>query len=189
MGNNGHGSTTLTTSVKATAKTVLALPTLEELRRAYEEGLPQTLLSGVQVLMRPVQPDKLLMSGKLPDILTPLVMGMMFAKEKAADETIFPDEVDNPIDAYLTKQRQDAKDAIAFIQSVDVVCEAALVDPSIIPYLGLQDRLWIFRLAWMPVEVLSRFRLQPARDVEAGDSGDGEPQQTEPDAAVDSATV
>jgi hypothetical protein len=180
-GSNGH--------VNAPLKAVLSLPTIEELRRAYEEGLPQMLLSGLEVYMRPVQPDKLLMSGKVPDILTPLVMGMMFAKEKAADETVFPDEVDNPVDAYLNRQRQEAKDAIEFIKSVDVVCEAALVQPDIVPYLSLQDRLWIFRLAWMPVEVLRNFRLQPARTMEAGDSSGTEPQQTEPDVAVDSATV
>lgn len=176
-GSNGH----------VDAPDALKLPTIEELRRAYEEGIPQRLLSGLEVQMRPVQPDKLLMSGKVPDILTPLVMGMMFAKEEPVDATVFPDEADDldPINVYLTKQRQEAKDAIEFIKSVDVVCEAALVDPSIVPYLSLQDRLWLFRLAWTPVEVLRYFRLQPARTVEAGDGGGTEPQQAEPDVAVD----
>lgn len=180
-GSNGH--------VDTTASAVLKLPTLEELRRAYQEGLPQTLLSGIEVYMRPVQPDKLLMSGKVPDILTPLVMGMMFAKEKDADDTVFPDEVDNPVDAYLNKQRQEAKDAIEFVKSVDVVCEAALVEPDIVPYLSLSDRLWIFRLAWMPVEVLRNFRLGQTATVEAGDGGGTEPQQAEPDVTVDQQPV
>lgn len=177
---NGH--------VDAPLKEVLKLPTIEDLRRAYEEGLPQTLLSGLEVQMRPVQADKLLMSGKVPDILTPLVMGMMFAKEQPEDETVFPDEIDDPVNAYLNKQRQEAKDAISFIQSVDVVCEAALVDPSIVPYLSLRDRMWIFKLAFYPVEVLSNFRLKPARDVAAGNDSAGDAQQAEPVATVDNGT-
>lgn len=175
-GSNGHSD----------AQNVLKLPTIEELRRAYEEGLPQTLLSGLEVLMRPVQPDRLLMSGKVPDILTPLVMGMMFAKEPPADETVFPDEVEDPVNAYLNKEREKAQDAIEFIKSVDVVCEAALVEPDIVPYLSLADRLWIFKLAWMPAEVLSTFRLQSKRDVESSDDSAGEPLQAEQPLAVDS---
>lgn len=178
-GSNGHA--------KTTARDILKLPTIAELKRAYDEGLPQTLLSGIEVQMRPVQPDKLLMSGKVPDILTPLVMGMMFAKEKDGD-TVFPDEVKDPITYYLTKEREKAQEAVEFIKSVDVVCEAALVDPSLVPYLTLADRMWIFRLAFMPVEVLATFRHQPQANVEVGNDGAGEPQQAEPIAAVDSGT-
>lgn len=176
-GTNGH--------VETTAKAILKLPTIEELKRAYDEGLPQTLLSGLEVQMRPVKPDTLLMSGKVPDILTPLVMGMMFAKEKE-DETVFPDEVKDPIMHYLSKEREKAQEAVEFIKSVDVVCEAALVDPSLVPYLSLADRLWIFRLAFMPVEVLATFRHQQTANVETGNDSAGEPQQAEPVAALDS---
>lgn len=178
-GSNGHVDTPI--------RTVLKLPTIDELKRAYDEGLPQTLLSGLEVQMRPVQPDKLLLSGKVPDILTPLVMGMMFAREKE-DDTVFPDEVKDPITHYLTREREKAQEAMEFIKSVDVVCEAALVDASIVPYLTLPDRMWIFRLAFMPVEVLATFRHQPQANVETGDDSAGEPQQAEPVATVDSAT-
>lgn len=145
------------------------LPTLDELKRAYDEGLPQTLLSGLEVVIRPVRADRLLMSGNVPDILTPLVLRMMFPKEDVVDATTFPDEADDvdPITRFLTKQREQAQEAMEFVRAVDVVCQAALLDPSVLPYLSLADRMWIFRLAFMPAEVLSTFRLQPARDVEA----------------------
>ena len=177
-GSNGH--------VDTTAQAVLKLPTIEELRRAYEEGIPQTLLSGMQVQIRPVRPDKLLMAGKVPDILTPVVMAMLFPKEE--EQEPFPDEIRDPVNHFLVKERKRADEAVEFIKAVDVVCEAAVVDPAIVPYLSIADRMWIFRLAWMPVEVLSNFRLQPQRDVEAGDDSPGEPQQAEPTAAVDRAT-
>lgn len=161
------------------------LPTIEELRRAYDEGLPQTLLSGIEVYMRPVRPDKLLASGKVPDILTPLVMNMMFPPDKVEDDVVFPDEVNS----FLGKPRDKTAEAIEFVKAVDVVCEAALIDATAVPYLSLSDRLWIFKLAFMPVEVLSTFRLQPKRDVGVGDSSTGEPQPPERDDAGDSGTV
>lgn len=146
---------------------VLKLPTIEELRRAYEEGIPQRLFSGIEVQMRPVRLDKLLMSGNVPDILTPLVMrGLFPASDAEADR--FPDE----INTFIGQKRDKQKEAVDFIRAVDVVCEAALIDPSVVPYLSLSDRLWIFRLAFLPAEVLSRFRLQPQADVV--DVGEGD---------------
>lgn len=161
------------------------LPTIEELRRAYEEGLPQRLLSGIEVKMRPVQADKLLMSGKVPDILTPLVMNMLFPPKQAepGPET-FPDEIGD----YIAKPRDDTKEALEFIRSVDVVCEAALIDPTIVPYLSLGDRLWIFRLAFYPAEVLSTFRLEPTPNVGLTPDEPGDAHATEPDIALDSHT-
>jgi hypothetical protein len=143
------------------------IPTVEELKRAYDEGTPQTLLSGLQVQMRSVRPELLLRSGKLPDILTPIVLKTLY--ESATEE----------LDAYLFDQREQAEDALKMIEGVDAVCEQALVDPSIVPYLSLNDRMWIFKLAFMPAEVLSRFRLGQTRDVEVGADGEGDEQPTE----------
>lgn len=158
------------------------VPTIEELRRAYEEGIPQTLLSGIQVKMRPVQPDKLLAAGTVPDILTPLVMRMIFPPPEA--EVHFPDEVNT----FLSQERKKAADTVEFVRAVDVVCAASLVDPSVVPYLPLSDRMWIFKLAFLPVEVLSRFRLKSTRDVGAVPDEQGDEQPTEPGAAVDRVT-
>lgn len=146
------------------------MPTIAELRRMYDEGYEQPLLSGVTVHMRPVQPDQLLMSGSIPDILTPLVLKMMHPAEEEA--FLFPDEVQN----FIDKPRDDAKDAVEFIKAVNHVCEAALVDPSIVPYLSLSDRMWVFKLAFYPAEVLSTFRYTPPGDVEAVPNGDQDAQ-------------
>jgi hypothetical protein len=137
--------------------------------------------------MRPVRPDTLIMSGKIPDILTPLVMGMLFVPKQQED--VFPDEIDDPVMDYIKKQREDVKEAQEFIRSIDVVCEAALIDPSIIAYLSLAERIWVFKMAFLPAAVLSRFRYKPARDVEAMDDEQEQQQQAERDDAGDGIAV
>lgn len=161
------------------------LPTIDELRKAYEEGLEQTLLSGVQVIMRPVRADMLLASGKVPDILRPLIMNMLFPVKKEVPPDTFPDEVGD----YLAQPRDETKETLDFIESVNVVCEAALIDPSIVPYLSLSDRMWVFKLAFMPVAVLSRFRIRPKRDVDTVEGEQGQSQPTERDDARDRVIV
>lgn len=156
---------------------VVKVPTIEELRRAYEEGLPQTLLSGVQVLMRPLQPDKLLELGNIPDILTPIML-----KGLRGDVT-------QELNAFLMDKRDNMAETMEMVKAVNAVCKAALVDPSITDLLTLSDRMWIFKLAFMPAEVLSTFRLQPRRDVEDLDDKQGQPLQTEPVDASDGIAV
>lgn len=182
-GTNGHINTPI--------KEVLKLPTIEELKRAYDDGLPQTLFSGVEVLLHPLQPEKLLMADDVPNPLTQLVMTMLFPlpKPEAGPET-FPDEAPaNPVDEFLSQQRQRVEDIKEFVKAVDIVCAAVLIDPSIVPYLSLSDRMWLFRLAWMPVEVLRYFRLEPAQDVGVVADGAGHELPTEQPAAVDAAVV
>jgi hypothetical protein len=69
-----------------------------------------------------------------------------------------------------------------------VVDNPSAEDEIAISELSLSDRMWIFKLAFMPAEVLSRFRYEPARDVEAMDDEQEQPQQTEPDAIPDQQT-
>jgi len=153
--------------------------TVDELRRIYDEGIPIRSLSGLVIQVRPVRIDRLLMEGKVPDILTPLVMRMMFGKKP--DDVEFPDEISDPVTHYVTRQRAEAADAVAFMQSVDVVCEAALVDASVLPYLDIVDRLWVFKMALLRAEVLSTFRHEPQRDVEAVSDQQADAQPTQPD--------
>lgn len=156
------------------------------LRRAREEGVPQLLLSGIVVRMRSVTPDMLLKTGRIPDVLTPLVMKMLFPP-KEEDNYRFPDEVDN----FVFTQRDEQAETLEMIRSVDYVVKAALVYPRVVDKptqedeiavedLELRDRFWIFRLALMPAEVLSTFRLQPQGDVEAVADEQGDKQQAEP---------
>ena len=135
-------------------------PTIEELRRIYEEGIEQTLISGVTVRMHPVQLDKLLEAGDIPDVLSSLILRALY------------EDVREEIDSFVMTPQTDKAKAVDVIRSVDAVCRSVLIHPSIVAYLSLTDRLWLFKLAFMPAEVLSRFRHQPAGDVDAVDEGE-----------------
>jgi hypothetical protein len=76
------------------------------------------------------------------------------------------------------------------IESINYVCKAALLYPKVVDTpkaedeiavteLSLSDRMWIFKLAFMPAEVLSRFRYEPSRDVEDSADGGTDVQQAE----------
>lgn len=143
------------------------VPTIEELKRAYDEGIPQTLISGIEVKMRAVRPDVLLRAGTLPDILTPIVIKSLY------------EDVSEKLDAYLFTERDEVQETLDMVRGVDAVCAAALIDPSVVPYLDLSDRMWIFKLAFMPAAVLSTFRYEPNRDVEGAPDGKGNEQPTE----------
>lgn len=144
-------------------------PTIEQLRRIHEEGVEQTLLSGIPVMMRPVRIEVLLASGHVPDILTPLML-------KGLYENINDDLTD-----FVAKPRDGKEETLEMLRSVDAVCAASLVDPSIVPYLELPDRMWIFKLAFQPAEVLSSFRLRPEGDVVSVDEGEQVPQAAQRD--------
>lgn len=144
-----------------------AVPTVEELKRAYDEGLEQELISGVKVKMHSVRIEDLLRKGNLPDILTPIVIKTLF------------EDTHKERDAYLFAPRQESEDTLKMIAGVDAVCEAALIDPSVVPYLSLSDRMWIFKLAFMPAAVLSTFRFRQEGDVETEGDSEGFAQPTE----------
>lgn len=148
-------------------------------KRIIQEGIEQPLLSGLVVRMRPVQPDTLLRSGRVPDLLTPLVIKSLY------------ESVREELDAFVFEPRKQTEETLQMIESVNVVVEAALVYPRVvakptaddeiaIDELSLSDRMWIFRLAFMPAELLSRFRYEPPRDVEAVADEQGDAQQAEP---------
>lgn len=142
-------------------------PTIEELKRAYDEGELIPLISGIPVQMRSVRPEVLLRSGKLPNILTPIIIKMLY------------EDVSEKLDAYLFTERDEAAETLEMIAGVDAVCEAALLDSSIVPYLSLSDRMWVFKLALLPAAVLSTFRQQQDGNVDGAPDGEGNVQPTE----------
>lgn len=163
-GTNGNGNVEVTPAA--------------EFRRMREEGVPQTLLSGRKVRLRTVTPDRLLRSGKVPDILTPLVTKMLF--EDVANEEL---------NAFIAPRQQQAQN-LEMIESLNIVCQAGMLYPRIvddpqaedeisIDDLSLADRGWVFKLVFQPAEVLSRFRLESLGDVEAGPDGGGDEQPSE----------
>jgi hypothetical protein len=134
-------------------------PTIAELIRIHEEGIPQTLLSGVEVRMRPARLDVLLESGDIPDILTPMLI-------KGLYESIAED-----VNDFAMEPQQNKKEIIERIRAMDAVGRSVLIEPDQIQYLSLGDRMWLFKLAFMPAEVLSRFRLQSAALVDDAQQG------------------
>lgn len=146
------------------------LPTLDELRRIFDEGVEQVLISGSKVQMRPVRPDQLIASGiQIPDPLMPIMLKGIFQ------------DIRQDLDDYISPDKEK-ENIVEWLRSIDVVCQASLVDPSLVPYLSLTDKLWIFRLAFLPAEALATFRWQPPRDVDAASDEQGDGDTPEPTA-------
>lgn len=135
------------------------------LRAVREQGVLQELPSGIVVRMRPVKPAHLLRLGKIPDVLTPLVLKVLYGQAQQRDFNDF---------LSLREQRDEA---LAVVESVRVVCTAALVEPRIvddpqaddeihIDDLDAADQAWIFNLAFLEAKELRSFRRGQAPDVE-----------------------
>jgi len=101
--------------------------------------------------------DRLAAAGKIPDFLTPMVYKLTFHQLGAPEPEFKSDE--------------------EFIELVNIVAPAALLEPRIVENpqspdeialddLDFGDRTAIYMLAKQPLEVLHRFRLQQAGDVE-----------------------
>lgn len=135
---------------------------LDERRAIFDEGVPILLPSGVDVLLRPVTPETLLRAGKIPDTVTPILLKALYEPLNAQKE----------LDAFVQEPRQSAEETLAMLTAIGVVCEAALVDASQLPYLSFQDKGFIFRMAFLPAEVLSRFRAKSGGTVGRVDDGD-----------------
>lgn len=149
-----------------------------EWRKQREEGIPVKLPFGKKlVYLRTVRPDHLLMLGSIPDVLTALVVDLVYGTAK-------PDDVDKFIE-----KKESAADALAMLESLRVVCEAAMVKPRVVAEpladdeiriddIEIADRGYIFRLVFMPSDALSRFRYQPPADVDVVADGQRDEQQT-----------
>lgn len=156
--------------------TKTAKPTpASEFRQMREQGVLQTLPSGRAVRLRTVTPDRLLRLGKIPDILTTLVVRM-----------VYEDVPNDDLNTFLVA-KEKVTDALEVVESLRVVCEAGLLEPSIGPGddqisiddLTLAERGWIFKLVFQSAEVLTRFRLEQTPDVAALPDGEGDEQPTE----------
>lgn len=118
-------------------------------------------LSGLNVEVGRVHLDALLLSGKIPDVLTPVVADMLWStigQGQGKEEEI-----------------QGTKD---FFALVNIVVKASLVSPRVVDTptaddeisvddIEFGDRLIIFQLARQPATVLFRFRQEQVADVDA----------------------
>jgi hypothetical protein len=149
-----------------------------EWRKNREQGeLIQLPFSGRLVRLRTVKPDMLLRQGKIPQVLTTLVINM-----------IYDQGPDNQFEAFLSPQ-ETAEEAMAMLESLRVVCTAGLIAPKVVENpqtddeisiddIELSDRGYIFRLVFAPAEALSRFRAKSPSDVDVVANGAGDPQPT-----------
>lgn len=159
--------------------TAANLTPAKEMRWLREEGAFVRLpVSGWVVKMRTVTPDRLLRLGNMPDTLTSFVVNMVYGKlsKDAVFEFLAP--------------KEKAEEAAAMLESLRVVCEAALVYPRLvlepvaddeisIDDLEVADRGWIFRLAFASAEALYPFRHEPPPALERLAELEAVPQATE----------
>lgn len=149
-------------------------------RQPRTEGYLKELPSGAVARLRPVSPDQLIVAGEVPDILTPLVLKMLFQGSDGSELT-----------KLVTSNEESLTHARGTMTLINAVCRAAFVQPRIVAEpatddeisiddVTVLDRYFVFQLATQPAEVLRDFRLSPeTTDVATvpDGEGDGEPAQ------------
>lgn len=128
----------------------------KEWRRVREEGVVLTLSSGKVVRLRPVQLDRMLMRGEIPDMLTPIAASLLWEDETATERS----------------DKDKYTNLVKYTELMDVIISAALIEPKLalsgepkedeitLEDIELQDRIEIMQLALQSTEVLKKFRQQ-----------------------------
>ncbi len=143
-----------------------------EWRKAREEGYVVTLPSGHVARLRPVALDVLIISGKLPDLLTPLAAKSLWIETDG-------EEIAN-----------EAEKAKGYAELINIIVPAAMVEPRVVDDptgddeisledIDFADKAAIYQLATQPAEVLRRFRDKQKRNVAAVSDGQGDGTATE----------
>lgn len=150
----------------------------KEWRQNREKGeLIQLPFSGRFVRIRTVRPDSLIRLGKIPNVLTTLVLNMIYDRGE-----------EDKFEQFLTSA-ESREEALEMLESLRIVCVASMIEPKIVENpqkddeiaiddLDLGDRSYIFRLAFVPAEALSTFRAKSPSDVAVVANGEGDPQPT-----------
>jgi hypothetical protein len=152
---------------KTEKKKELTGPELLKLMRT--EGIEQ-LLPGTErvVHVRSIDAPAMLREGKMPDILTPLLI-----------RSVYQDLDDDELRRFLGEPRENINEALALLETMDFVCKHALMDGTELDDLTLAEKRWIFRLAMGPAEILTTFRYEPNPDVANMDEGEQVQQVTQ----------
>jgi hypothetical protein len=141
----------------------------EQIDKMNKEGLEQVMPGTDRVLkIRTLDTPALLRSGKVPDILTPLVV-----------KSIYQDLSDRELRDFLGQKHSNPQDALAMLDAVDYVVEKSVVSGAKVQDLTLAEKRWIFRLAMGPAELLITFRFDSEPDVESVAEGDEVREATE----------
>lgn len=135
---------------------------LELLREMRLHGVEQKL-PGTQriVKLRAVDAPTLLREGKMPDILTPLVV-----------KSIYQELSDTELRAFLGDARSGIDDALTMLDTIEFVVQSCIMDDTEVQDLTLAEKRWIFRLVMGPAELLITFRWEEELDVEHLAEGD-----------------
>lgn len=150
----------------------LQVPPASAWRKPREQGYTVRLPSGNVATLRPVAVDVLLLSGKLPDLLSPIVAKTLWAETEPAT---------------LADQAELSK---GFAELVNIVTRASMLNPRIVDEpsaddeIGLEDidfsdKLAIFQLATGGSAVLQKFLEQQAASVEPVRDGESDNEPTE----------
>lgn len=127
-----------------------------------ENGVEHTIPTTERVLLlRSLEPADLLRDGKMPDLLTPLVV-----------RSVYEDVSDKAVVDYLEGVRTTKEEALAFLDSLDYIARKSIMDGTKVEDLILSEKRWIFRLVMGPAEFLATFRYEPPSNVELVDEGD-----------------
>lgn len=169
MSENGNGAEPLANVTSAA-----------EFRRVREQGEVITLPStGRKVRMRVVKPSHLLRLGKIPDPLSDLVVKILFGPITTAE-----------YDAFFSLDERKGH-ALDMVESLRVVCTAALLEPRIVDNPQADDEIHIddledgeqrqiFDLALLEATGLSRFRERQEATLDTVAENEGDAQQAEP---------
>lgn len=132
---------------------------LESMNRfGIEQTMPGT---GRKVKLRTLDAESLLQEGKMPDLLTPLVV-----------KSIYQELSDRELREFVGGVKSTPLEALALIETMDFVVGKTLVSGATLKSLTLAEKRWIFRLVLGPAELLITFRLDETPDVESVAEGD-----------------
>lgn len=153
---------------KRQRKRMTMVEALEEMTsRGTEVSIPGT---DRLVRLRTLDAPTLLREGKMPDILTPLVI-----------KSVYEELSDKEVRGFLSQSRGSKEEALATMEAIDFIVERTIVDNTKVKNLTLGERRWIFRLVMGPAEILTTFRYDPDADVEPVVEGNEIQSATEPD--------
>ena len=106
------------------------------------------------VRLRALDTPSMLANGKMPDILTPLVI-----------KSVYQDITDKEVQEVIQQHKSTKEEALAMLETLDFVAAHAIADDTKVTDLTLAEKRWIFRLALGSAELLIAFRFQPEYDV------------------------
>lgn len=136
-----------------------------EWRKVREEGYFVQLPSSLSwVKLRPVAIDALMISGRIPDLLTPLASSHLWAPRWIAQDE-------------AKQLMAEAKSAREYTELISIIVRAAMLEPKIVDVpqaddeitlddLDIHDKFNIFNLMTQPLGWLRRFRDEQSADVE-----------------------